>query len=67
MFMKKSFKTFEEFIGDETTDSLKAKAEELQQKDGDKIVGGVQGGSINGDNGPQSDGDDSGDEMGTDV
>jgi hypothetical protein len=62
--MKKSFKTFEEFIGDETTDSLRKKALEVQQKDGDEIFGepDTQGN-------PGKDGDDdndfSGDEMGS--
>jgi hypothetical protein len=63
--MKRAFKTFEEFIGDETVASLKRRAEELQQKDHTVISSspeGIMGSSI-----PGGDNDDSGDEMGADV
>ena len=65
--MKKSFKTFEEFIGDETTDSLRKKALEIQAKDGDVIAldPDTQGTDDEDTDGIDNDG--SGDEMGTDL
>jgi hypothetical protein len=66
--MKKSFKTFEEFIGDETTDSLRKKALEIQAKDGDVIA--LDPDTQGTDDGSEDDGSDddgSGDEMGTDL
>ena len=62
--MKKSFKTFEEFIGDETTDSLKKKALEVQQKDGDKVYLDLDTNAPDPGDGEEED-DDSGDGMGS--
>ena len=62
--MKKSFKTFEEFIGDETTDSLRKKALEVQQKDGDEIFGDPDAQGSDVEDGVD-DIDASGDEMGS--
>ena len=62
--MKKSFKTFEEFIGDETTDSLRKKALEVQQKDGDQVFVDPDTDNIAAGDG-EDDNDDSGDEMGS--
>ena len=63
--MKRSFKTFEEFIGDENVDSLKKRAEELQQKDHTVISDSPEGIMGSADTG--GDNDDSGNEMGADI
>ena len=65
--MKKSFKTFEEFIGDETTDSLRKKALEIQAKDGDVIAldPDTQGTDDEDTDGIDNDGSEDG--MGTDL
>ncbi len=65
--MKKSFKTFEEFIGDETTDSLRKKALEIQAKDGDVIALDPDTQGSDDGTGQDADSDGSGDEMGTDL
>jgi len=65
--MKKSFKTFEEFIGDETTDSLRKKALEIQAKDGDVIEVDPDTQGTDDGAGQDADNDGSGDEMGTDL
>ena len=63
--MKKTFKTFEEFIGDETVNSLRAKAEEIQQKDSDEEITAMDTQNIDGEDG-EDDNDDSGASMGSD-
>ena len=65
--MKKSFKTFEEFIGDETTDSLRKKALEIQAKDGDVIKVNPDTQETDDGAGPDDDNDGSEDGMGPDL
>ena len=61
--MKKIIKTYEEFIGDETTDKEKEQALAQAAKDGDKIYTDGEGSAEDSGSG-ESDNDDSGDEMG---
>ena len=61
--MKKIIKTYEEFIGDETTDKEKEQALAQAAKDGDKIYADGEGSAEDSGSG-ESDNDDSGDEMG---
>lgn len=65
--MKKSFKTFEEFIGDETTDSLRKKALEIQAKDGDVIEVDPDTQETDDESDDESGDDGSEDGMGTDL
>ena len=61
--MKKVIKTYEEFIGDETTDNLKAQALSQAIKDGDKDYDAGTG-SAEDTGAGADDSDSSGDEMG---
>lgn len=63
--MKKSFKTFEEFIGDETVNSLRTRAEKIQAKNGDQEFDDINTDGVDDGTGQDTDNDDSDDEMGS--
>ena len=62
--MKNPVKTYEEFLGDETTDKLKDKALAQAAKDSDVDYDGGDGGAEDSESG-EEDSDSSGDEMGS--